>query len=189
MVRREPAVQRRMGPPGGGRRAPGSQDSVSRARGRCMPFQAAAAGRIGHCSQRHGQRSPRSPVGSGATYEDAAQLVQHPVLGGIEPLHVLLGASHHLEASLLGSNKMDGSVRWSPPEEEDQGVRGRPWTAPTRARCSGALELSRRASLLHASGRASRRSLALLFRAERARAGASVRLRLRRRLAERQRRI
>jgi hypothetical protein len=34
-----------------------------------------------------------------ATYEDAAQLVQHPVAGGVEPLHVLLGTAHHVGPS------------------------------------------------------------------------------------------
>jgi hypothetical protein len=34
-------------------------------------------------------------TGAGLGREDAAQLVQHPVLGGIEPLQVLLGSARH----------------------------------------------------------------------------------------------
>lgn len=52
-----------------------------------------------------------------ATYEDATQLVKHPVLGGIQPLHVLLGPAHHLDTSLVGSKV--NNVWWSPPEEKE----------------------------------------------------------------------
>lgn len=34
-------------------------------------------------------------TGAGLRREDAAQLVKHPVLGGIEPLKVLLGSARH----------------------------------------------------------------------------------------------
>lgn len=49
-----------------------------------------------------GLQSLCTPAG---THKDATQLVQHPVGGGIQPLHVLLGTAHHLAASLWAGSK------------------------------------------------------------------------------------
>jgi hypothetical protein len=37
---------------------------------------------------------PHHPPDAGTTHENASQLVKHPVRGGIQPLHVLLGPTH-----------------------------------------------------------------------------------------------
>ena len=47
-------------------------------------------------------------TGGGLGGEDAAQLVKHPVLGGIEPLEVLLGSARHCEG--LGEGFIEVSV-------------------------------------------------------------------------------
>ena len=50
-------------------------------------------------------------TGGGLGGEDAAQLVKHPVLGGIEPLEVLLGSARHCEGLEEGFVKVsDASV-------------------------------------------------------------------------------
>ena len=61
-------------------------------------------------SSERGRRVGAGLVGTGGGLggEDAAQLVKHPVLGGIEPLEVLLGSARHCEG--LGEGFIEVSV-------------------------------------------------------------------------------
>ena len=45
---------------------------------------------------------------AGLRREDAAQLVKHPVLGGIEPLEVLLGSARHCDEKGDGGREIHG---------------------------------------------------------------------------------
>lgn len=49
-------------------------------------------------------------AGAGLGGEDAAQLVQHPVLGGIQPLQVLLGSTRHFRRRRRGGGGGGGGV-------------------------------------------------------------------------------
>jgi len=56
------------------------------------------------------------------TYKDSPEFVQHPMAGGIQPLHVLLGPAHHVAYWYKG--RLHRSPGSAAEKNELQGVLG-----------------------------------------------------------------
>lgn len=82
-------------------------------------------------------RLPAAPRTRRCTYEDAAQLVKHPVPGGIEPLHVLLRPANHFCTSLCGRLRRQSATTKLEEGRASPGAPALVAPGPASADCTG----------------------------------------------------